>query len=115
METRAKKNDIYLLKGPAEVKVRRGAIEAVGKLVSGGEKIFVPHGKTIPLEAQKKTCFFTTLKASGALKKIKKRTIPASWEKLVNRIAKDKSRMILVLGEVDTREDVDIRFFVESV
>ncbi len=102
MEYKVKKGDIYILKGPGKVRVKRGKIEAVGKSVEENEEVFIPPGKTIPLEAEEKSTLSIEVKRPGEIRKIKERTIPSSWDDLISRIVKEKARTILVLGEVDT-------------
>ncbi len=102
MEYKVKKGDIYILKGPGKVRVKRGRMEAVGKSVEENEEVFIPPGKTIPLEAEEKSTLSIEVKRPGEIRKIKERTIPSSWDDLISRIVKEKARTILVLGEVDT-------------
>lgn len=102
MEIKAGKGDIYILKGPGEVRVKRGRIEVVGKSVEGKEEISIPLGKSIPLEVKEKSTLLIEIKKPGEIKKIRERTIPSFWDDLVSRIVKEKTRTILVLGEPDT-------------
>jgi len=102
MEYKVKKSDIYILKGPGKVRVKKGRIEAVGKSVKSGEEVLVPLGKSIPLEVKEKSVLAIEIKKPGEIIKIKERTIPSSWDNLVKRIVREKARTILVLGEVDT-------------
>jgi len=82
--------------------VKRGRIEAVGKSVKSGEEVFVPLGKSIPLEVKEKSTLSIDIKKPGEIKRIRERTIPSSWDNLLSRIVREKARTILVLGEVDT-------------
>lgn len=102
MEYKVKKGDIYILKGPGKVRVKKGEIEAVGKSVKSGEEILVPPGKSIPLEVQEESRLSVEIKKSGEIRKIRERTIPSSWDKLISRMVREKVRTVLVLGEVDT-------------
>lgn len=102
MEYKVKKGDIYILKGPGKVRVKRGRIEVVGKSVKSGEEVLVPLGKSIPLEVKEKSTLSVEVKKPGEIKRIRERTIPSSWDNLLSRIVREKARTILVLGEVDT-------------
>ncbi len=102
MEYKVKKGDIYILKGPGRVRVKRGRIEAVGKSVEEKEEVFIPLGKSIPLEAKKESTLSLEIEKPGEIKKIGERTIPPSWDDLIARIIKEKVRTILILGAMDT-------------
>ena len=102
MEYKVKKGDIYILKGPGKVGIKRGRIEAVGKSVKNGEEVLVPLGKSIPLEVKEESTLSIEIEKPGEIRRIRERTIPSSWDNLVKRIVREKARTILVLGEVDT-------------
>ncbi len=102
MEYKVKKGNIYILKGPGKVRVEKGRIEVVGKSVKSGEEVFVPLGKSIPLEVKEKSTLSIEINKPGEIRRIKERTIPSSWDNLVLRIVREKARTILILGEVDT-------------
>ncbi|KKL11172.1 hypothetical protein LCGC14_2548500, partial [marine sediment metagenome] len=102
MEYKVNKGDVYILKGPGKVGVKRGRIEAVGKSVKSGEEFLIPLGKSIPLEVKEKSILSIEVKKPGEIRRIKERTIPSSWDNLISHIVKEKARTILVLGEVDT-------------
>ncbi|MBU4561139.1 hypothetical protein KKG20_02555 [bacterium] len=102
MEYKVKKGDIYILKGPGKVGIKRGRIEAIGKSVKSGEEVLVPLGKSIPLEVKEESTLSIEIEKPGEIRRIRERTIPSSWDNLVKRIVREKARTILVLGEVDT-------------
>ena len=102
MEYKVKKGDIYILKGPGKAKVKKGRIEAVGKNVKSGEEVFVPLGKSIPLEVKEKSALSIEVKKPGEIRRIRERTIPSSWDNLITRIIKEKVRIVLILGAMDT-------------
>ena len=71
MEYKVKKGDIYILKGPGKVRVKKGKIEAVGKSVKSGEEVLVPLGKSIPLEVKEKYVLSIEIKKPGEKIRIK--------------------------------------------
>lgn len=102
MEYKVKKGDIYILKGPGKVRVKRGRIEVVGKSVEEKEEISIPLGKSIPLEVKEESTLSLEIKKPGEIKKLRERTIPPSWDDLIARIIKEKVRIILIFGAMDT-------------
>ncbi|RLD12401.1 MAG: hypothetical protein DRI22_05360 [Caldiserica bacterium] len=94
---RLRRGDIYLVKGKTTVEVVDGEVEIVGKSVKKGEEVYIPYGKTVPVEAL----------SDGELifdnyEKIPSRTIPLEWDEVVNRILNENLKKVIVLGEVDT-------------
>ena len=105
MQLTLKKNEFYLLNGPATVKIDSGAIEIIGARLGAGEQIKVPVGKKIPLLGIEDSVL--TIEApQEALTKMEASSIPAEWDELANKIAAEKKQgslyKVLVLGEVDT-------------
>ncbi|PKL39340.1 MAG: hypothetical protein CVV41_21625 [Candidatus Riflebacteria bacterium HGW-Riflebacteria-1] len=105
MQINLKKNEFYLLDGPASVKIDSGAIEIIAARLAAGEKINVPVGKKIPLLGIDDAAL--TIEAPAeALTKMEASSIPDEWDELADKIAAEKKPgtlyKILVLGEVDT-------------
>ena len=105
MQLNLKKNEFYLLNGPASVKIDSGVIEIIAASLAAGEKINVPVGKKIPLLGIEDSVL--TIEAPvEALTKMEASSIPAEWDELADKIASEKKSgslyKILVLGEVDT-------------
>ncbi|MBU1105607.1 MAG: hypothetical protein KKB51_02980 [Candidatus Riflebacteria bacterium] len=105
MQLTLKKNEFYLLNGPAAVKIDSGAIEIIGARLGSGEQVKVPVGKKIPLLGIEDSVL--TIEASEeALTKMEASSIPAEWDELADKISSEKKQgslyKILVLGEVDT-------------
>ncbi|HAE38337.1 MAG TPA: hypothetical protein DCG57_06830 [Candidatus Riflebacteria bacterium] len=105
MQINLKKNEFYLLDGPASVKIDSGAIEIIAARLAAGEKINVPVGKKIPLLGID-DAVLTIEAPAEALTKMEASSIPAEWDELADKIAAEKKPgtlyKILVLGEVDT-------------
>lgn len=105
MQLNIKKNEFYLLNGPANVTVSGGSIEVIAAKVGVGEKIEVPVGKKIPLLGiEDSVCEIDA--QPEAVSKMEASSIPAEWDQLADRIAGEKVKgslyKVLVLGEVDT-------------
>ncbi len=96
------KSEIYLLEGPQKIKIVEGSIEVVGARMDAGGELEIPRGKTIPVEGLADS----TIKASNlddeTMEKLEKRSIPESWDKLVEELINTGSESILVIGEMDT-------------
>lgn len=105
MQLIIKKDEFYLLNGPAVVKVESGAIEVIAAKVASGESVTVPPGKKIPLLGLDNAQLDIEAQAE-ALTKMEATSIPQEWDDLAAAVAKDKKPgalyKILVLGEVDT-------------
>ncbi|MDD3626448.1 MAG: Clp1/GlmU family protein [bacterium] len=97
------KSQIFLVTGPMNIKVISGTVSVIGAEFGKGKTFSVPQGKKVPVE---------TLPSSGEVKlqssgkgrieQLEKRTIPAMWDSLAQKIYKEKLKKILILGEVDT-------------
>lgn len=105
MQLTIKKDEFYLLNGPATVTVTGGMIEVIAAKVAAGEKIDVPVGKKIPLLAIEDTQIDTNAPAE-AVTKMECSSIPQEWDALADKIAAERVKgslyKVLVLGEVDT-------------
>jgi polynucleotide 5'-hydroxyl-kinase GRC3/NOL9 len=105
MQLIIKKDEFYLLNGPATVTVSGGAIEVIAARVSAGENIAVPVGKKIPLLGLEDSEVEIDARAD-AVAKMEASSIPAEWDHLADTIAAEKVKgslyKVLVLGEVDT-------------
>lgn len=105
MQLNIKKDEFYLLSGPAAVTVQSGAIEVIGAKVAVGENVKVPVGKKIPLLGIENTQLEIEA-PQEALNKMESSSIPREWDDLAASIAAEKVKgtlyKVLVLGEVDT-------------
>lgn len=105
MQINIRKDELYLLSGPAVVKVLSGAIEVIAAAVAAGESQSVPVGKKIPILATENTQLDIEAPAE-ALTRMDASSIPMEWDELAEKIAAEKKPgslyKILVLGEVDT-------------
>lgn len=100
-----KKNEFFLINGPAEVEILEGVIEAIAARKTKGEKVSIPVGKKVPMlgiedsviEFKGDSVYLTKMEASS---------IPAEWDVLADKIVAHKRKgeltKIVVLGEVDT-------------
>ncbi|MCD6413246.1 MAG: hypothetical protein J7L54_03785 [Elusimicrobia bacterium] len=105
-----KKGEIFIVSGPAEINLKKGECRIVGAHFSGCV-VDIPQGKSIPLEAVS-DC---EAEIKGDAKKIENSTIPEVWDKLVDKFASEKPRIILVLGEVDTGKTFFSTFLANSL
>ncbi|PIU46862.1 MAG: hypothetical protein COS94_08975 [Candidatus Hydrogenedentes bacterium CG07_land_8_20_14_0_80_42_17] len=95
------KEQIILVDGPARIELVSGECEAVGALLKSHDRIFIPKGKKIPIEGV--TSSQINLSAEeGHVETIPYRTIPRSWDILVEKILKERPKSIFVIGEMDT-------------
>lgn len=90
---------VYAVEGPCRLILRRGSCEAVGKKFKPGQYQDVPVNKTVPFEFTQKSRVHVI--GDTIPLKLPGRTIPPSWDKLVARIHKSRSKIVLVLGEMD--------------
>ncbi|RLD18884.1 MAG: hypothetical protein DRI36_00295 [Caldiserica bacterium] len=92
-----KEGEIYLVKGKTTIELIDGEVEIIGKKVKKGETVYVPYGKTVPVEvlSDAEVNF-------DNYEKIPLRTIPPEWDEVVNRILNENLKKVIVLGEVDT-------------
>lgn len=100
-----KKDEFYLIEGPAEIKVTEGSIEVIAAEVKCGKSVKVPVGKKIPVMALENSSLEIEAK-ENAVSKMEGSSIPAEWDILANNIASEKKEgelyKVVVLGEVDT-------------
>lgn len=89
---------VVTVDGPARVRILSGKVEVVGARVSQFE---VPRGKRLPVEALAKTRLDIDAPA-GSVEEVTGRTIPASWDRFVARMKKERPKSVFVLGEMDT-------------
>lgn len=105
MQHAIKKDEFFLLSGPASVKVVSGIIEVIAAPVKAGETVSVPVGKKIPVLGVENAEL--EIEASPEmLSRMETSSIPSEWDELAAKIASEKKAgvlyRILVLGEVDT-------------
>ena len=115
MKIKVKRKDIYILKGPGKVRVEKGRIEVAGKSVVENEEVFIPFGKSYPVEIQEESQLSVEVKKPGKLKKIKEKTVPSSWDDLTLRIIKEKVRIVFILGEVDTGKSFFVTYLANKL
>ncbi len=95
------KNDIYLLEGPANLQVQEGLVEVVGARIKKNGSMEIPRGKTLPVEALENSSI--QLEGhDGEIEELQERSIPPSWDELVEELQADRAETVLVLGEMDT-------------
>lgn len=96
------KSEIFLLCGPANVKVNSGSVSVIGAEFDEGKAFNVPTGKRVPVEILSPGELEIKLSDTGKIERLEKRTIPGLWDELAEKILKEQRRKILILGEVDT-------------
>ena len=101
-ELRLKRGDVVRLEGLLSLEVKEGKVSIGGGLREKGEKVVIPRAKALPLEAETDATVEYTLGAEGRVERLPERTIPCEWDELVEDIAREKPRVILVEGDVDT-------------
>jgi len=102
MNLKLKRGDIYLLKGPCLLRVNGGRFEAVGKTLESPEEVTIPRGKSIPVETLIDGELVLDFGEGGEREHLSERTIPDSWNKLVEQLSKKGTRIVLILGQTDT-------------
>ncbi len=102
MKKSLKEAEIYLVTGTACFKVEEGRISVVGAELLPGKEVTVPSGKKVPLEVLEDSSIDYMTQGEGGLQPLPERTIPETWDELVERLSSSGIRIVLVLGEVDT-------------
>ena len=102
MNLKLKKGDICLFKGPCLLKINGGKFETVGKTLENPEEVTIPRGKSIPVETLEDGELVLDFGEGGEREHLSERTIPASWNALVEQLSKKRARIVLVLGQTDT-------------
>ena len=102
MNLKLKKGDIYLFKGPCLLRVNGGKFEAVGKTLENREEVKIPRGKSIPVETLIDGELVLDFEEGGEREHLSQRTIPDSWDELVEQLSKKRASIILILGQTDT-------------
>ncbi|MFB0526718.1 MAG: Clp1/GlmU family protein [bacterium] len=102
MNLKLKKGDIYLFKGPCLLTVNGGKFEAVGKTLENREEVKIPRGKSIPVETLMDGELVLDFEEGGEREHLSQRTIPDSWNELVEQLSKKGVRIVLILGQTDT-------------
>lgn len=101
METlRIKKNNIVSIKGQADITIAKGTISTVGANLNAGFSFIIPEGKRIPVTAV--TDVELELKQTATTESVASASIPQDWEELVQRIYRNKAKVVLILGQMDT-------------
>lgn len=100
-DTTLKTGDVVLVEGPEQIDVTEGEIEVVGARLESGTSMEIPGGKTLPVEALADSNL-TFHNGEAGLEHLDGRTIPESWDELVDTIQADQPDCILILGEMDT-------------
>ncbi|HOW27981.1 MAG TPA: Clp1/GlmU family protein [Elusimicrobiota bacterium] len=96
------KQTFHLVVGPASFRlVEGGPVEVIGKALTTKETTRVPEGKKMPLEVKGAAKIELSLDGAGKIEPLEARTIPASWDKIVDEIIKRKAKLISILGDVD--------------
>jgi len=93
---------IFLISGDAKITVFSGEVYLIGKKLEVNEQIYIPCGKRIPLEVISDSEIDIKISSEDQIQKLPERTIPPEWDKVTEKIEKEKIRTVLVLGEVDT-------------
>ncbi|MFB6357150.1 MAG: Clp1/GlmU family protein [bacterium] len=94
--------DVYLLSGPATIEVDDGEIDVVGARLQNGDKIDIPTGKTLPVEALSASSINLHQENGEEPEKLGERTIPDDWDELVNEMKQNPPEVVLMLGEMDS-------------
>jgi polynucleotide 5'-hydroxyl-kinase GRC3/NOL9 len=102
MNLKFNKAEIYLFKGPCLLKINKGKFETVGKILENPDEVKIPGGKSIPVESLVNGEMMLEFEEGGEREQLSGRTIPDSWDKLAERLSKQRARIILILGETDT-------------
>lgn len=105
MQLTLKKDEFFLLNGPATLRVESGSVEIIAARKISGESVEVPLGKKIPLLGVEDADLAIEA-PEDALTRMEKTSIPTEWDELAARIVGERKEgelyKILVLGEVDT-------------
>ena len=96
------KKNVYLISGPAVFKLLDGKVSVIGRALKRNEEIKIPSGKTIPFEVEADSSADINIETETQIKTLTEKTIPADWDRVVSKIMKEKIRVVLVLGEIDT-------------
>jgi len=102
MNLKFNRGDIYLFKGPCLLKINKGKFEAVGKVLENPDEVKIPKGKSIPVETIVDGELMLDFEEGGEREHLSERTVPDSWDKLAERLSKQRERITLILGETDT-------------
>lgn len=102
MRQEIKQKEIYLISGPATIKVNQGTISVIGAEFKDGMEFNLPIGKRVPVEAVTDCEIEANLSGNAEINKLDKKTIPDLWDELAEKIYNEKLKKILILGEVDT-------------
>lgn len=104
MQHTIKKDEFYLVHGPATVKVNSGTIEVIAAKISAGEQFAVPTGKKVPLRGIKDALL--DVSSAEAFMKLEEPSVPHEWDNLACKIADEREEgtlyKVMVIGEVDT-------------
>lgn len=101
-EIELKENEILLLEGPLTLEIKEGEVTISGGLHEKGEKITIPRAKSIPLETSTKSLVSYEKGEEGNVEKLSERTIPQSWDPVIDEIIEENPDTVIVLGEMDT-------------
>lgn len=91
-----------MLEGPQRIEVQSGQIEVVGASVQEGEGLEIPRGKTIPIEGRPDAKITANNLDDDKLEKLEERTIPDSWDELVDETLESEAETLMIIGEMDT-------------
>lgn len=95
-------NEILLLEGPLTLEIKKGEVSISGGLHKKGAKIKIPQAKSIPLETSTKSIVTYEKGEDGNVEKLSERTIPQSWDPVIDEIIEENPDTVIVLGEMDT-------------
>ncbi|MBF0548833.1 MAG: hypothetical protein HQM08_30715 [Candidatus Riflebacteria bacterium] len=100
-----KNGEYYLMSGPGRLELKSGTLEIIGTKVEGGFSIDLPAGKKIPLFCVLDSELATSFN-SDSFTKLDSAPILPEWEKIVERIVREKKEgklfSVVILGEVDS-------------
>ncbi|MFH1957427.1 MAG: Clp1/GlmU family protein [bacterium] len=105
-----KNGDIIIVKGPAEIKIKKGLCSIVGAEFETGY-FEIHQGKSIPVEMRADS----EIEVSGKFDRLESSTIPEKWHEIAESFAKKKPRVVLVLGEIDTGKTFFSTFLANSL
>lgn len=93
---------IALVSGRAEIEILNGPVQIIGYPQPTGHRFEIPLGKTIPLVIRPGCSVRILLSDEGSIETLRESTIPPDWDRLVDTILKRNTRLILILGSMDT-------------
>lgn len=105
-----KKGDIIIVKGSAKIEIKGGLCSIIGAEFETGA-FEIHQGKSIPVEMRSDS----EIEIEGKFDRLDTTTIPEKWHKIVDSFVKNKPRVVLVLGEIDTGKTFFSTFLANSL